>query len=101
MDTIAIQVFLLLAGIGGWALSSIPMLRYMIDLSEKRFRWPLIGWMILIVVSIYLIKFSLYSLVHWPAPGTLGSKLFFGFVLILSYAVPFVWEWIRSILNKK
>ncbi len=100
MDHIAIQIFLLLAGIAGWALCSIPMLRYMVDLSEGRFRWQLVMWFALILVSVFVLKFALYSISGWPSPGTWASRLFLGFALLLSFAVPFIREIVRGWFRK-
>jgi hypothetical protein len=100
MDYIAIQVFLLLLGIVGWALCASPMLRYMIDLAEGRFRWQLVMWFVLMILSIFLIKFALFGITGWPEPGTWGSRLFLGIALAGSYGVPFMREVIRSWIKK-
>jgi hypothetical protein len=100
MEHIAVQVFLLLLGVVGWALCASPMLRYMIDLAEGRFRWQLVMWFVLMILSIFLMKFALYTITGWPGPGTWGSRLFLGIALVASYAVPFINEFIRGWRNK-
>lgn len=100
MDHIAVQLILLLIAIAGWAFCAIPMLRYMIDLTESRFRWQLVMWFALMVTSIFVMKFALYGILGWPHPGTWASRLFFGFVLLSSFAVPFVWEILRGAFRK-
>lgn len=100
MEHIAIQVFLLLLGIVGWALCASPMLRYMIDLAEGRFRWQLVMWFLLMILSIFLIKFALFGIAGWPGPGTWGSRLFLGIALAASYVVPFIREGIRGRMKK-
>lgn len=101
MDHIAVQIILLLVAIAGWALCAIPMLRYMIDMTEGRFRWQLVMWLALMVTSIFVMKFALYSLAGWPQPSTWASRLFFGFVLVLSFAVPFIWEMLKGAFRKR
>lgn len=100
MNHIAIQVFLLLLGIIGWAGCASPMLRYMIDLAEGKFRWQLVMWFLLMVLSIFLIKFALFSITGWPEPGTWGSRLFLGIALATSYVVPFLREVISGWIKK-
>ncbi|MFM9004740.1 MAG: hypothetical protein ACKOSR_04460, partial [Flavobacteriales bacterium] len=68
---------LLLIGAFGWWFTASPLLRYMVHLSERDFRYPLVGWFAGITVSIFILKFSLFALCGWPAPGTWSSRLFF------------------------
>ncbi len=100
MDHIAVQLLLLLVGLAGWIYCSFPMLRYMVDWTEGRYRWQLLLWFVLIALSIFILKFALYSIVGWPSPGSWASRLFFGFALILSYSFPFIREWLRGIRSR-
>jgi len=101
MDNIIIQVIILLAGLAGWIFCSFPVLRYVIYWSEGSFRWPLLGWLLLMVLSIFLAKMSLFSLIGWPAPGTWTSRLFFPGLLFGSYFLPFIKEWIMFKMKSK
>ena len=99
-DQIA-QIFLLLAGFSAWAISASPLLKYMIYAAEKDYRWPLAGWFLLITIAIFVMKFSLSSLIAWPTPGTWSSRLFYPVLLFAAYGVPFALEILRTLLSKK
>jgi hypothetical protein len=90
------HIVLLLIGAFGWWYTASPVLRYMIFLSERDFRYPLLGWFASITASIFILKFSLFTLIGWPAPGTWGSRLFFPILLFASPLVPFLSEVIRD-----
>jgi hypothetical protein len=86
------QIIIIVAATAGWALSATPTLRYIVDVSEGRFRWQLLGWFTLLTTCIFLLKMSLYDLTGWPAPGTWASRLFYLELLLAAYLVPFARE---------
>jgi hypothetical protein len=96
MESPYLQIVFLILSVAGWIYCSFPTLRYLVDWSEGRLRWQLGMWFLILTVSIFLMKFSLFSLMGWPAPGTWASRLFFGFGLIGAYCLPFV----REILSR-
>jgi hypothetical protein len=84
----------MILGIGLWLYASFPTLRWMVELTEGRFHWKLVLWLLVLIISIFLFKFSLFSISGWPAPGTWASRLFLGFGLFLAYLVPFIREYL-------
>jgi NADH:ubiquinone oxidoreductase subunit 6 (subunit J) len=94
------HIILLIAAIGLWLYASFPMLRYLVDATEGRYKWQLALWFIIMVAAIFLMKFSLYSLVGWPSPGTWMSRLFLGIALFTSYLVPFAKEYLARMFRK-
>jgi len=95
------EIFLLLAGFLGWALSASPLLKYMIYASEKDYRWALAGWFALLTVCIFVMKFSLFGLWGWPVPNSWSSRLFYPVLLFAAYVVPFAIEIVRSAFSKR
>jgi uncharacterized membrane protein len=69
----------------------------MVFLAEKDFRWPLLGWVAAITLSIFVMKLSLYSLFDWPPPGSWSSRFFYPLCLFASPMVPYVRELRKSI----
>lgn len=96
------QIIILLLSAGLWAYSAFPTLKYIVYASEGDYRWGLAGWFLLLTASIFVAKFSLYSIVDWPAPSTWASRLFFPVGLLLAYLLPFIREYlIQAIRNMK
>jgi hypothetical protein len=90
------HITLLIIGIVGWIWAATPLLAYMVFLAEKDFRWPLIGWFAGITTCIFLLKFSLFRLSEWPAPGSWSSRFFYPLWLFASPLVPYLREILRS-----
>jgi hypothetical protein len=90
-------MLLLIVGFFGWIRSSAPLLAQMVFLAEKDFRWPLLSWFAAITLSIFLMKFSFYSLFDWPLPGSWSSRFFYPLWLFASPIVPYVRELRKSI----
>jgi hypothetical protein len=90
------HITLLIIGIVGWIWAATPLLAHMVFLAEKDFRWPLIGWFAGITACIFLLKFSLFSLSGWPAPGSWSSRFFYPLWLFASPLVPYLRELRRS-----
>jgi hypothetical protein len=86
------HIILLIVALFGWFRLATPLLAHMVFLSEGDFRWPLLGWFTGMTLCIFLIKFSLFSLVGWPAPGTWSSRFFYPVWLFASPLVPFLRE---------
>lgn len=101
MDNSIVQLIFLLAGLSGWIFSSFPVLRYVIYWSEGSYRWQLIPWLLLMVLCIFILKMSLFSLTGWPVPGSWASRLFFPFMLFSSYLLPFIKEYLVHFVKKK
>ena len=91
---------LLTGGLAGWIYSASPFLKYLIYAAEKDYRWPLGGWFALLTCSLFLMKFSLYSLAAWPQPESVASRLFYPAGLFGSYLIPFFLEYIRTLFRK-
>lgn len=95
-----LHIILLIAATVGWIFASFPMLRYMVYATEGLYKWQLLLWIALMVISIFLFKFAIYALTGWPEPGTWASRLFLGFGLFASYLVPFGREYLVRIFRK-
>ncbi len=95
-----LHIILLIAATTGWILCSFPMLRYMVEATEGRYKWQLLLWIVLMIISIFLFKLSIFSLTGWPAPDSWSSRLFLGFGLFASYLVPFGREYLGRIFKK-
>lgn len=94
------HIILLILSFSFWVYASFPMLRYMVDLTEGQFKWKLVLWFGAMILAIFVLKFSIYSLTGWPPPGTWASRLFLGSGLFTSYLVPFLWEYLMRIFRK-
>lgn len=100
METI-IHIFFLLLALTGWYFFSFKVLRYMVDASEGQWKWELAAFLLLLSGSIFLLKFALFGLLGWPAPGSWASRLFLGFGLVSSYLVPFGREYVRHFVERR
>lgn len=100
METI-IHIFFLLFALTGWYFFSFKVLRYMVDASEGHWKWELAAFLLLLSGSIFLLKFALFGLLGWPAPGSWASRLFLGFGLVSSYLVPFGREYVRHFVERR
>jgi hypothetical protein len=96
MSDIVLYSLLFIAGLVGWVLSASPLLKFLIYAAEKDYRWALLGWFTVLTSSIFLMKFSLFSITGWPPPESLSSRIFYPICLFGSYAVPFVLEYLRT-----
>ncbi len=94
------HIILLVVGLALWLYASFPTLRYMIELTDGQFNWKLVLWLVIMIISIFLIKFSLFSLTGWPAPGTWMSRLFLGIGLFMAYLVPFAREYLLRFFRR-
>jgi hypothetical protein len=94
------NLFCLVLALVGWYFFSFRVLRYMVDASEGRWRWELAVFLLLLCAAIFLIKFALFGLTHFPEPGSWASKLFLGCGLICSYLVPFATEYIKHFFRR-
>jgi hypothetical protein len=92
---ILLNIVLIIASLLGWYFLSFKVLRYMVDASEGNWKWELAGYLILLCGAIYLLKFALYSLTHFPLPGSWSSRFFLGVWLVASYLVPFAKEYVQ------
>jgi len=100
MENNLVQYFLLFLAIAGWIYCSFPMLRYMVDLADGNFRWQLVLWFLLMLLAIFIMKFSVYSITGWPQPGTWASRLFLGVFLAGACGIPFLREYISRLLRR-
>ncbi len=96
-----LNLFFLVLGLVGWYFFSFRVLRYMVDASEGRWKWELALYLLLLCATIFLIKFAIYALTGYPAPGSWASRLFLGFGLVCSYLVPFANEYIKHFFKRK
>jgi hypothetical protein len=94
------QIIILILSIAGWIFSSFPTLRYIIYLTEGDFRWQIIPWYLLLTASIFGMKFSLFVLTGWPAPGSWSSRLFYLIFLFGAYMLPFIREYLKSWIGR-
>jgi hypothetical protein len=88
------QIIILLMALGLWAYSAFPTLKYIVYAAEGDYRWGLAGWFLLLTASIFVVKFSLYSIIEWPEPSTWASRFFFPLGLLLAYLLPFMREYL-------
>ena len=95
-----LNLFFLLLALVGWYFFSFRVLRYMVDASDGQWKWELAAFLVLLCASIFLIKFALYGLTGFPAPGSWASRLFLGCWLMCSYAVPFATEYIKHFFRR-
>lgn len=95
------QIIILVVAIGLWAYSAFPTLKNIVYAAEGDYRWGLAGWFAVLTASIFLIKFSLFSIAGWPPPGSWASRLFFPGGLLLAYLLPFVKEYFLHAIRKK
>ena len=100
MSDTVLYSLLLTVSFFGWVLSASPFLKYLIYAAEKDYRWPLLGWFSLLTCSLFILKFSLYSLTGWPMPESLSSRLFYPVGLFTSYGIPFILELLRTAFRK-
>ena len=96
MSDTVLYSLLFIAGLVGWVWSASPLLKFLIYAAEKDYRWALLGWFTALTCSVFLMKFSLFSMTGWPEPETLSSRMFYPICLFGSYAVPFVLEYLRT-----
>lgn len=97
----AIHLLMLILTTAVWFYVAFPVLRYAIDLSEGRFRWQIVLWFIALLLDLQVLKRSVLLLTGWPQENTWGSRLFLALALILTYFIPFIWEILKSIFQKK
>lgn len=100
-ENAALHIFVLLIAIAGWVYSSFPLLKHMIYALERKWSYKLALWFIVLYISVYLIVTSIYHLTGWPAEGSVGRSLLKIGLLIGTYAIPFVVEYVKAIFGKR
>ena len=100
-ENAALHIFVLLIAIAGWVYSSFPLLKHMIYALERKWSYKLALWFMVLYVCVYLIVTSLFHLTGWPAEGSLGRSLLKIGLLIGTYAIPFVVEYVKALFGKR